>query len=252
MVGELTMLSRIGTLAAVTIALTGCADAPTGTESPGTSARADTIVSATSGSAASVARVTCEKDAVTLENPVVRARRDGVHLLIENRGDVWGFELRHVTDPNVAWNSGPIGPGLTRLTDAVGPGEVLVACLRARDPDVQGSGFHDDDAPTAALTIVDPDGLYVPCEPACGFGEQFRIRISADEDEEPRAAFRRVPGVRPTDELKVPKYPGSPQYWPTFIVFRDGVAVARIMGPHDGDEWELLVNACPGSGIATT
>jgi hypothetical protein len=184
-----------------------------------------------------------------LENPVVRAQRDGVHVAVENRGDVRGFEFRHVTDPNPAWNSGPIGRGTTRLTDSAGPGEVLVACLRARDPDAQGDGYHDENAPTARLTIVDPDDLYVPWEPACGFGEQFQMKIDATEEEEPADVFRRVPGVEPSDEFRTPKYPESPQYWPTVMVFRDGVAVARLMAPRIGSEWELLVNSCPGSGI---
>jgi hypothetical protein len=40
-----------------------------------------------------------------------------------------------------------------------------------------------------------------------------------------------------------------PLHWPTFIVFRDGQAIARIGGPWIEEEWRLLVNACPGSGI---
>jgi len=247
------MLSRMATLSAVMIVLAGCADTPTGRAgSTGAPGRAKASSPATDGSAADVAHVVCEKDAVRLESPVVRAHRDGVRFLIENRGDVWGFELRHVTDPNIAWNSGPIGPGTTRLTDAAGPGEVLVACLRARDPDAQGDGYHDDNAPTARLTIVDPDGLYVPWEPACGFGEQFRMKIDATEDEEPAEVFRRVPGVRRSDDFRTPKYPESPQYWPTVMVFRDGAAVARLMAPRIGGEWELLINSCPGSEITKT
>lgn len=54
----------------------------------------------------------------------------------------------------------------------------------------------------------------------------------------------------PSDEFKTANfYPGSPQMCPTFMVFRDGQAVARIMGPFDGSEWLLIVNTCPGSGI---
>lgn len=97
--------------------------------------------------------------------------------------------------------------------------------------------------------IIDPDGLYVRWDLACGFGEQFRMKIAASKDEDPAAVFRRVPGITPSDEFKTPKYPDSPQYWPTFIVFRDGQVVARIMGPSDGSGWDLRVNACPGSGI---
>jgi hypothetical protein len=194
--------------------------------------------------------VVCEEDSLTLENPLVRARRDGVHVAIENPGGVWGFEFRHMTDPNVAWNGGPIGGGTTRLTDSHGPGDVLVACLRARDPDAQGDGYHDENAPTARLTIVDPDDLYVPWELACGFGEQSRTKMAAGEDESPLSVARRVPGVMPTDSFKRPKYPDSPRYSPMeFIVFRDGQAIARLMGPYYEEAWHLLINACPGSGI---
>ncbi len=75
------------------------------------------------------------------------------------------------------------------------------------------------------------------------------MKIAANPDENPAAVFRRVPGVRPSDEFKKPNYPESPEYWPTLIVFRDGEEVARIGAPVMGSEWELLVNACPGSGI---
>ncbi len=62
--------------------------------------------------------------------------------------------------------------------------------------------------------------------------------------------FRSVPGVQPSDELKTPNYPGSPQFWPTYIVIRDGAEIARIGAPEIGQkDWQLLVNACPGSGI---
>jgi hypothetical protein len=247
------MLSRTVTLSAVVIVLVGCAEDRTPRARAG-----QPEASATAGNAlmdpapADVAHVVCEKDGVSLKNPVVRAQRDGVHIAVENRGGVWGFEFRHVTDPNVAWHSGPIDRGTTYLTDSSGPGEVLVACLQARDPDAQGDGYHDENVLTAGLTLVDPDDLHVPWEPACGFGEQFRMKIDATEEEEPTDVFRRVPGVEPSDEFRTPKYPESDQYWPTVLVFRDGTAVARLMAPRIGSEWELLINACPRSGITKT
>jgi len=72
---------------------------------------------------------------------------------------------------------------------------------------------------------------------------------AASPKEDPEAVFRRVPGVMPSDEFKTANYAGSPQVWPTFMAFRDGQAVAPIMGPFDGSEWLLIVNTCPGSGI---
>lgn len=226
------------------IVLAGCADGNASRlqgGQPGTSTpTTDPLLAA---DPAAVAHVVCGVDSVALETPVVRARMDGVHLTIENTGDIWGFEFRSVSDPHSTWNAGPIDPGTTRLIDAAGPGEVLVACLRTRD---------DRNSPTARLEIVDPDGLFVPWDPACGFGEQFRMTLAADEDADPATVFRLVPGVVPSDDFRTPKYPESPQYWPTVMVHREGVAVARLMAPQIGTEWELLINACPGSGIEKT
>jgi hypothetical protein len=62
------------------------------------------------------------------------------------------------------------------------------------------------------------------------------------------SVFHRIGGVRPDDELVPPLYPASPRYGPTVIVFREGEAVARIMS---FGTWDLLVNACPDSGITS-
>jgi len=235
------MLRPLACLSTALIVLAGCADGNAGrlqAGQPGPSMPATDPLLAVDP--ATVAHVTCLSDSVALDTPVVRARMHGVHVTIENAGDVWGFEFRSVSDPNSTWNSGPIDPGTTRLIDAAGPGEVLVACLRTPD---------DRDAPTAGLEIVDPDGLFVPWDPVCGFGEQFRMTLAADQDADPATVFRRVPGVEPSDQLRTPKYPESPQYWPTVMVYREGVAVARLMAPQIGTDWQLLINACPGSGI---
>jgi hypothetical protein len=232
------MLRRLACLSTALFVLVSCADGkadhrPSGR--PGSSTEPPVIADP-----AAVAHVVCRADSVAVDTPVVRARMDGVYVTIENAGDVWGFEFRSVSDPHSTWNSGPIDAGTTRVIDAAGPGEVLVACLRTPD---------DRDAPTAELEIVDPDGLFVPWDPACGFGEQFRMTLAADQDEDAATVFRRVPGVEPSDHLRTPKYPGSPQYGPTVMVFREGVAVARFMAQQIGTEWHLLINACPGSGI---
>jgi hypothetical protein len=236
------MLSRIVFLTVLAVTA-GCAD-------PGLSPDRQ----ATSGGEgpSDQAHVVCEKDATTLANPVVRAQRDGVHVVIENRDNVWGFEFRDITDPNVATNSGPIGPGTTRFWAAAGPGDVLVACLRPRDQDGEGGWYSDVNAPTARLTIVDPDGLHVPFDLACGWGEQSRVRIAGREREDPYQVYRRIPGIQESDVFKGAHYPNSPQYPGTAIVLRHEVAVARLMFPTFKEEWEILVNTCEGSGIAGT
>lgn len=190
-----------------------------------------------------VVHVTCEQDAVRLDTTVVRALADGVHFVIENPGGAWGVDLH-----SASWDFGT-SEGIeltdmsTRDVSAMGPGGVTVACL----PNGHSS-YTDPGVPTASLTIVDPDGLYVGWQLICGSGEQSRNTIAPRSGEGWRDVFRRVPGVRPTDEFQNPNYPNSPRYGPTALVFRDGLAVGRIMS--FGTEGELLSNACPGSGIA--
>jgi hypothetical protein len=239
------MLGRVVATSAVLITLAGCADARSATTRGGIPSRASSEASLVANSSpADAAHAVCEKDAVRLENPVVRAQRDGVHILIENPGDAWGIDVHHDSWAHGTAEGVELTDEATPDTSAMGPRSVIVACLPTSH-----SSYTDPGAPTATLTIVDPDGLYVPWDLACGFGEEFRMKIAASTDEDPAVVFRRVPGIRPSDEFKTPKYPDSPQYWTTFIVLREGQAVARIMGPYDGGEWDLIVNACPGSGI---
>jgi hypothetical protein len=192
-----------------------------------------------------VARVVCEKDGVLVKDPVVRAERDGVHLTIENPGGAWGIDLHH---ESWAWGSGEgfkLSEGSTPDLSAMGPGRVTIACT----PTARSS-YYDAGVPTATLTVVDPNGLYVPWQLVCGLGDQFRLTIDAGANEDAISIARRVPGVTSTDDLQSPNYPGSPRYYPTeFIVLRDGSAVARILGPCVDGECELIVNACPGSEI---
>ncbi len=243
------MLSRIVALSAALIALAGCAEAPA-EQARSTSAAeraADARNNATDESAADFAQVVCQKEGVHLRDPVVRTHRDGVRYLIENPGGAWGVELHHETWAHGTGEGFELRDDVTPNTSAMAPGNVTVACLPTSH-----SSYYDTGVPTATLTIVDPEGLYVPWDLACGFGDQFRMKIDAGKDEDPTEVFRRVPGVRPADEFKTPKYPESPQYWPTVMVFRAGVPVARLMAPGTGSEWELLINSCPDSGITKT
>jgi hypothetical protein len=193
---------------------------------------------------ADVAVVICERSAVRLETPAVRAWEDGIHVRFENPGGAAEFALHHQTWPYGTAEGGTLSTAASNGRSSIAPGEVLVACI----PERRGS-YSDPEASTAVLEVVDPEGLYVPWDLACGPGEQFRMRLEAADDESVIEAFRRVPGVQPSDRLRRPLYPRSPLHWPTFIVFRDGQAVARIGAPGQGTEWELLVDACPGSRI---
>lgn len=88
------MLGRVVASSAVLITLAGCAEARSATTKGGIPSRAfSKAILVADSSPADVARVVCEKDAVRLKNPDVRAQRDGVHFLIENPGDAWGVDL---------------------------------------------------------------------------------------------------------------------------------------------------------------
>ncbi len=242
------MLSRLAATCAIMVSVAGCANVlGPGAGTPTSARPADTSSAVTEEPAADVAHVVCEKDAVRLDDPVVRAHSDGVHLLIENPGAAWGVDLHHESWAHGTAEGFELNDEATPDTSAIGPSKVIVACLPT-----SRSSYFDPGVPTATLVIVDPDGLYVPWDLACGVGEQIRTKMSASKDEDPADVFRRVPGVRASDELRKPLYPGSPLHWPTVIVFRDGQAVGRIGAPVIGTEWELLIDACPGSGITKT
>jgi hypothetical protein len=197
---------------------------------------------------AEVLEVTCRGGATIVQTPVVRVQIDGVHLRFDNEGARAEYSLHHESWAPGAAEGGPLAPGLSREgRSSIPPGHVLVACVT----DLPGS-YDDDGVHPDAVRIVDPEDLFVPFDLVCGWGEQFRVRIETD-DLAPMAAFHRIDGVRSDDELVPPLYPESPRYGPTAIVFREGEAVARIMhfGTWGREEIaELLVNACPGSGIS--
>jgi hypothetical protein len=178
-----------------------------------------------------------------VDTPVVRAHADGVRVVFENPGAAWGFEFHPVSFEYGQGMGDKLPEDVSTSTWTIPPGEVIVACV----PNARSSYF-DPDATSATLTVVDPGALFVSWNLPCGFGDQFRFKISAADDD-PAEVFRLVPGVQVFDELRKPGYPESPLHWPTFMVFRDGQAVARIGGPLIEEEWRLFVNACPGSGI---
>ncbi len=240
------MLSRFVVTSAVLSLLAGCAEARTAPRQGGNLSEASADVSSTTdASAADVAQVVCERDAVRLQNPVVRAKQDGVHFLIKNPGGAWGVDLHHESWAYGTGEGFKLSDEMTPDTSAMGPGTVTVACV----PKTRSS-YYDPGVPTTTLTIVDPAELYVPWKLACGFGDQFRMTIAAGAKEDPVSVAQRVPGVMSTDDFKRPNYPDSPRYGPMeFIVLRDGQGLARVMGTYYDGEWHLIINACPGSGI---
>jgi len=222
------------------IVLVGCASSVPVSTQP----EADSWNSSVGSVEAEAADIVCDRDAVLLSTRAVRAHVDGVRVVVRNPGGAWGFDLHPLSYEYGSAMGDVLRDAPADETWPLPPGDVTVACL----PNAHSSYF-DPEARTATFRVVDPDGLYVPEELACGLGEQYRIRIDTAEGEEPATVFRRVPGVLPTDELRKPAYPRTRLIWPTFIVFREGEAVARISGPRMGEVWKLFIDACPGSGF---
>ncbi len=186
---------------------------------------------------ADVAIIVCGDGTITMQTPVVRAQRDGVHFLFENPGGAKEYALHHDST-----EGGPLEGDRTDVTSSIAPGTITVSCLPNRSSEV--------DAPTAALTVIDPAHLYVsnvlPCPET-----QKRIRLPVSPGESADHAYRRVSGIRSTDMLETPRYPDSPQYSRIIrVVLRDGSPVARFFGFPIGREWKLIIDACEGSGIA--
>jgi hypothetical protein len=226
------MRIRIVALSGLLLALAACADVPSTPTEPVKKPLAD------------IALVICERGGIRLDTPVVRAWEDGVHFRFENPGGAAEFSLHHQTWAYGTAEGGNLSRAVSNGRSSIAPGKVLVACI----PERLGS-YSDPDAETAVLEIVDPAGWYVPWDLACVEATQFRMRLTAADGEGVTEVFRRVPGIEQSDRFQRPLYPRSPLHWPTFMVFRDGRAIARIGAPGLGEQWELLVDACPGSGI---
>jgi hypothetical protein len=161
------MLRRVLALSVLLPALTGCGGGNIDRTHGGGSGE---VSQAMDEQPADVAHIVCGNDTVQVDTPVVRAHRDGVRLDFDNPGGAWGFELH----PENYEYGQAMGGRLRTSTFSVPPGEVLVACLPTRH-----SSYRHPDAPTSTFTIVDPEGLYVPWDLACGFGEQVRMTIEA-------------------------------------------------------------------------
>jgi hypothetical protein len=97
---------------------------------------------------ADTARIICEADGMTsVLTPEVVAKRDGVHLVIDNRLDepaslIGGFGF-------------DVEPGVSNRTAQTGPGDRALACWPFSD--------HRGDEPALVpLRVLDPESLYVP------------------------------------------------------------------------------------------
>lgn len=195
-----------------------------------------------------VGRVACTRAGAEARTPEVQPQADGVHLLIGSHGSADTFYLRTADAPTPN-HGGRLADPLSEIRTSMPPGDVLVGCFERGDlppwRETAGVGY-------ARLTILDPDGLWVPPELGCDEAGLEKIdargpghRSLSLED----LARRILSGLQPGDTFENPGYPQTQWHLASLLIARGGRAIARIeFEAYDEPRWALL-RACSGSGI---
>jgi hypothetical protein len=195
----------------------------------------------------SVIRLACEETGAQTSTPRVRAVRDGIHIEVDNRSGARQFYIRsRASDQN---HGGRLRDGKNDIRTTMPPGDVFIGCFE-RGADVP---YADVTQEFARITILDPDGLWIPPELQCTTGEQQRFAGGPAEGTVPEdtdAIIREaVPDVLPTDEIVRPGYPETQWHAEFRHVIRNGEAIASVSVFRQNGRWQALVRACPGSTI---
>jgi hypothetical protein len=184
-----------------------------------------------------IARIVCKSAGPPLvETPAVKPQADGVHLEIVNET---GADLSLVL-PTMGTGA-PAGPSV-QVVD-LGPGELTVSCAA---PETLGDG----EPPTAALEVVDEDGIWVSELLDCP--EQFSsvadyVVGAKGETSDPLAAARKAVegyGLEPDDVFEHAGYPAAEGARVRLV--RDGESLAVVFLMDDGAGKWLVggVNGC--------
>jgi hypothetical protein len=194
-----------------------------------------------------VAEIRCDGTTLELVTPFVRPQRDGVHLRFVNTGTAeLGYSI------NAAGGGAGAGgpPGASEDVYTFAPGRATITCsdpYGREDPSEIPHEHH--------LTIVDPEGLYVPTDlDGCPDGEQFSYvaDFAPDAKGEPgdpvdvaREHLRANHRLAPDDTVERAGYPAEPTVRVRMV--RDGKTVVVVdLSPANGGGW--LVGS--GSGCA--
>lgn len=193
-----------------------------------------------------VARIVCRGGTTVVETPIVRAQRDGIHLLVES--DVQGLAFS-VNDGGWELGWGPAqGDSMYpfQTTQWLPPGVAEVQCgtMKATDGDT--------------FEVIDPDELWHDVNLACiesgDFDERGSFPFYVDVNPMPEAIARAIPGVRPTDVIDYYGYPQPPweQASESYRIVRDGNVVGSTEISSYGDRTFASVYSCDDSGIGIT
>lgn len=165
-------------------------------------------------------RIICRRDGSTvLEQATVMARRDGVHLAVDNRAG----ETASVNGLGI-----DVRVGETSHVVPAAPGRVGLACW-------PGSRHEQTPPPTTSVRVVDPKGFWtsptLECPPGSGTSNQI-LDYAGDatgQQGDPVELFRqfrrRTRDLRKDDVFKLGGYPAASD--PVVLVIRDGRTIAR-------------------------
>jgi hypothetical protein len=165
---------------------------------------------------------------------VVRAQPDGIHAAFQAGPS---REVR-IDAPGFTSTPMPLETGSSTMELPVPPGIATISC---------------NNAAASQVTVVDPEGLWVPSELGCAPGDQV-LSVSGEIDErliDESVIVRRLLALEGSDEILPPGYPDSIRALPLpsrVMVRRDGRVVAKLdvwLGKPARVEGEV----CSSSGI---
>ena len=189
------------------------------------------------------ARVVCGRDGTRVLTPVVKARPDGVHFVIDNRFEV---EVGYAFEEPEGGGGGDSAPeGESEHVGDFPPGEVRIGC---EEPPVDGVGT--DYAP---LEVVDPAGFYRQVELECrggmavGGGPQYAAGAEGKKGDVVEMVRRGLSDrLREGDTVELAGYPKSRDSR-TVRVVREGRVVAAVAFFADSGGWlEDSTSNCAG------
>lgn len=177
--------------------------------------------------------LSCDGQTTTLDTPRARPHADGIHIVVTNTSEYdLALEIRDLAGENA-----PVGRHEIVLPGA--PGTIELRCLDPVDAAVPPGGY-------VAVEVVDPDGVFVPTELACGEVTGWYADFAPDAvgDPDPVESVRSHEWVEPGDVVEPAGYPEAQTR--LVRVVRDGeiVAVLEFMPDAQGGWLEVSGNAC--------
>jgi hypothetical protein len=180
----------------------------------------------TSGTLPASITLTCSSGSAALSGTAVAAQSDGVHVTVDNEMGS-GIEILPSTGDAV-----DVPEGMSTLVLSIPPGAAYLSC------------GGDDQAPSALVSVEDPDGLWIPVKLDCGGNNIVVSGTSygpgAASNEPPLAQARRDFDGIEGDTFEVAGYPDAPV---TLVrVVRGDLAVAMLTYTKSGDGWVLAAD----------